>query len=498
MSSRPTSVPASRRARNGKVLVMFAVSLPMLLGVAGLVIDGGLLMLADRRAQQAADAAATMAAHVVMEGGSVATATSVAEDFVHANSGLGTATVTVEIPPVTGPRAGDGAYAEVVVEVETPTYLTHLFSGSTSSTVSTRAVAGAKPATSPVGAMVLDPSPESITIDAIPGIVVTAPPLSIGGLEVAGLGRVNIDGAVVVNNEWGGVDRWLDPCGLPDSLRRAVVTLPGAPLEALRTRDLFVVGGVDHPSKYKSIDPGKPCPLRAGVAPTADPLIDLPVPTTSSDPMNVDPTQRGSVLVVAGGLPLLSDVVLNPGVYESISILAGNVTFRPGVYVVRSRNPLTGISVNVVAGRVIAEGVMFYITDDAAYSGVTGGAGAGDGETEPPPAGVSKLVPSVIIDTGLLGSRFTGLDSPGSPFDGMLLFQRRQDRRPIVMASVELIANPELSGRVYAKWGSVLLAGRGEVGLSIAAGTVRFVNALELELNPTDPFDPPREVYLVE
>lgn len=488
--------PIRNAPRRGKVLVMFAITVPTLLGVAGLVVDGGMLMLADRRAQQAADTGATMAAHALMHGESISTATTTAEDFVRANSGLGSATVTVDVPPTTGPYAGNSDYVEVVVAIETPTYLTQYFSGRTSSVVETRAVAGFAPATSPVAVMVLDPSPESITIDAIPGIVGTAPPPSIGGLETVGVGRVNVEAAVVVNNVWGGIDQELEPVGIPDTIRRAVITQPFAPLEALRTRDLYVVGGVDDPDKYESVDPGASSPLRAGVAPTPDPLVDLPIPTTSTDPLNVVPNNCGGVTCVA--LPLISNVVLDPGVYEWITVVSGNVTFRPGIYVIRSRDPLTGISLSVAAGHVHAEGVMFYITDDASYSAMTGGAGASDGETEPAPAGVTKLVPSVVLDCGLLGSRFSGLDSPGSPFDGMLLYQRRHDRRPIVLSSIDLIANAEMSGRVYAKWGSVLLAGRGDVGLSLAAGTVRFANALEMTLDPTNPYPPPQEVYLVE
>ena len=48
--------------RSGKTLVMFAILLPVLLGMTGLVIDGGLLMAAHRQVQNAADAAALAAA----------------------------------------------------------------------------------------------------------------------------------------------------------------------------------------------------------------------------------------------------------------------------------------------------------------------------------------------------------------------------------------------------------------------------------------------------
>ena len=58
------------------------------------------------------------------------------------------------------------------------------------------------------------------------------------------------------------------------------------------------------------------------------------------------------------------------------------------MYIVRSTNPLTGIAVNIAGGRVIAEGVTFYVTNNPAYSTLTGGSDATDGETEPAAPGV--------------------------------------------------------------------------------------------------------------
>src|SRR3954469_5721410 len=49
-------------SRPGKTLVMFALCLPVLLGMVGLVIDCGLSIAAQRAAQNAADAAAMAAA----------------------------------------------------------------------------------------------------------------------------------------------------------------------------------------------------------------------------------------------------------------------------------------------------------------------------------------------------------------------------------------------------------------------------------------------------
>ena len=75
-------LPASRSARArrpGKILVLFALLLPALLALLGLVTDGCLLMAAHRHAQNAADAAAMAAAHDLVRGKSLDTATATAQ-----------------------------------------------------------------------------------------------------------------------------------------------------------------------------------------------------------------------------------------------------------------------------------------------------------------------------------------------------------------------------------------------------------------------------------
>jgi hypothetical protein len=63
------------------------------------------------------------------------------------------------------------------------------------------------------------------------------------------------------------------------------------------------------------------------------------------------------------------------------------------------------------------------------------------------------------------------LSSAGSRYNGMLLFQRRQDQRPIVFAQTSPQGGT-LSGTIYAKWGNVLVAGLGTYNARIVAGTL--------------------------
>src|SRR3954454_16353152 len=106
-SRRPPS--SSARRRPGKTLVMFALLLPVLLGMVGLVIDCGLLMAAHREAQNAADAAAMAAAMANLTGQGEPRA--VATALVTQHNGLSSATLdTFNNPPASGPHARIDGY----------------------------------------------------------------------------------------------------------------------------------------------------------------------------------------------------------------------------------------------------------------------------------------------------------------------------------------------------------------------------------------------------
>jgi hypothetical protein len=103
-----------------------------------------------------------------------------------------------------------------------------------------------------------------------------------------------------------------------------------------------------------------------------------------------------------------------------------------------------------------------------------------------------------VINAALPGSRLTPLSSVGSPFNGMLLYQRRQDYRPIVVVCQNLIGSTTISGTIYAKRGHFIFAGDGTHDLRIVAGSVRLAPVLGLTLAPSQPLPPARDVYLVE
>ena len=118
--------------------------------------------------------------------------------------------------------------------------------------------------------------------------------------------------------------------------------------------------------------------------------------------------------------------------YDWIEIISGNVTFSPGVYIICGTNPLSGVGLSIIGGTVTANGVLFYITNNTTFDAASVAPDSGDGNTAPPSGNLIQI-PSVVITGIAPGSSFSPLASGGSPFNGMLIYQRRQDSRPIVV-----------------------------------------------------------------
>jgi Flp pilus assembly protein TadG len=491
---RVTLAPVSRH-RSGKLVVLAAVLLPVLISIVGLVLDGGLLMVESRETQHVTDAAATAAAATIAwEAGD---AEQTALDYVQEHNGMSSAEVDVQIPPSAGLYAGRSGFVEVTVEQP---YSGHFLAKSGlfgDLSVTTRSVAGTEAATASAAVVVLDPDPPEVTLGALPLALPSVMPL-IGGLEVLGLGRFRVNGAVLVNNECGGVDENGDQVGESQllGLKHACSCTPLIGLTHVLATDIRVVGGVDDPDNYGSIQSGQSSPLKANRRPVPDPYADLPTPTLAADPTNVVATEYGGVSVLT--LPLQPPRVLQPGVYDWIQVTLGRVIFEPGVYIIRGVNPVTQMALNITIGNVEANGVMFYITNEPTFSPASGMPDANDGETPPAGPNVMTLLPSALIDVGLLNSQFSGLNDPSSPFDGILIYQRRQDRRPIVIVQQGLLGNANMSGNVYAKWSHVILTANGTLHSAIACGSLRVLSVLDLRLDPYDPLPPAYDIFLVE
>ncbi len=95
------------------------------------------------------------------------------------------------------------------------------------------------------------------------------------------------------------------------------------------------------------------------------------------------------------------------------------------------------------------------------------------------------------------GSYYTGLSDTTSPYDGMLIYQDRSDRRPIIVKQ-PAADNRGFTGHVYAKWAPVLLAGTGTIEATFTAGTMKIISNNELTITPPALLPPALDVFIVE
>ena len=412
----------SRSRRTGTILVITAVILIALVGLLGLVIDAGQLMTAHRSTQNAVDAAAAAAAMDLLAGKSESAAVATATAFVQQYNGFPISAVTVNIPPASGPCSGDSHYAEVIVTNSVAVHFIQALGGATSHMVTARAVAGWEGTRVQAGIIALDKN-------ARPGINLT------------GNGSLKVNGSVLVNSEGGGVAADGQPIANGNT-GNAVTTSGNGSLYAT---DVQSVGGVNNPASVKNFNTSNSqSPLHTGAVAQSDPYAYLPPPTTANGAV---PTNYGAVNLSGN-----QTVTLSPGIYTSIKTSANvNVQLNPGVYVI------TGGGLTMTGNSVLrGEGVMLYNTGSD-YSVSTGLPDASDGASAPPAAGSATFGAVSISGNALLD--LTPYSNTSSPFDGMVLYQRRLNTQPLRLSGNG--ASDILAGTVYAKWAPLDLSGNG-------------------------------------
>jgi Flp pilus assembly protein TadG len=157
--------PALTR-RRGVVAPLVALLLVALFGVVALAVDAGLLMADRREAGSAADAAALAAAidlftnyqqnqGVDANGTAATSAKDTAKDNGY-QDGINGTSVTINIPPASGPYQGLAGYAEVLITVKQQRFFSSVFGGG-AIPVSARAVARGTQVPKNNGIIVLDP-----------------------------------------------------------------------------------------------------------------------------------------------------------------------------------------------------------------------------------------------------------------------------------------------------------------------------------------------------
>ena len=171
-------------SRSGKALVMFALLMPVLLGMIGLTVDGGLMLVVYRQTQNAADAAALAAAVDLLKGKSSGVATTTAQTYVQTYNNMSTATVTVNTPPGTAPHAAHrtSAYVEAIVTYPYQTSFIQAVGVGSTQNISARAVAGYEAVAAGEGVITLGQNPQGGK-----------------GIQISSSATLSVNGAITVN-----------------------------------------------------------------------------------------------------------------------------------------------------------------------------------------------------------------------------------------------------------------------------------------------------------
>jgi Flp pilus assembly protein TadG len=282
------------QARRGAVAVLVAFGLVAIVGVAAVIIDGGLLRDNRRKVQASADAAALAAASDLY----TRYATNAGKDPTNdaATSALATAAsngytndttnsvVTVNIPPATGAFTGKPGYVEVVIEFKQQRGFSGIF-GQGTLPVRARSVARGAWTTFRNGIVVLDPDDPS-------------------AFNANGGAKVEVKGASININS---------------SAQNGTVATGGG---TIKGDDIYMAGSPGWSTSGGSTITGN---LHSNSTPLSDPLAYLPQP--NPDSMSI----RGSNNT---HMSAPKTYVLEPGVYKGGITISGqaNVTMLPGIY----------------------------------------------------------------------------------------------------------------------------------------------------------------------
>jgi hypothetical protein len=273
--------PATRRSgrgRRGAVAVLVALTVPVLIGFAGLAVDLGMMWNMKRQMQNAADAAAVAAGTQLRRGGNYRAAGKDLSSLNGFTDGSDSTAVTVNSPPASGAFAGDVRFAEVIVAKDQPSYFMR-YLGPSSVTIRARAVAGGASGNFCVYA--LDPTASA---------------------------AFQNDNAVSSS------------CGIMVNSNSPTAVSTAGPITA---PDVGIVGNTANAGRIS----GK---LSTGLAPAPDPLAGLPAPIVGScNQTNFSRTGNVSTNLTAGvycgGITLHGNasVTLGPGTYI---LLGGGLT----------------------------------------------------------------------------------------------------------------------------------------------------------------------------
>ncbi|WP_172373566.1 pilus assembly protein TadG-related protein [Mesorhizobium sp. NZP2234] len=261
-----------RRSTRANVATIFALSLPIVVGAAGFGVETSYWYYNSLRLQATADAAAYAGALEQISGSDKPTIVAAATQSA-ASNGLGSGTIVVNTPPVSGPNTAKKA-VEVIVGQKLDRMFTSIFTQ------------GQVPEQARAVALITNASKSCMT---------ALDPTASQAVLFSGSTSVKVTGCVVMSN----------------SNASDAIKLQGS--AALQVDCLISAGGVSLNNPVTTVCPA---PITQAL-PAADPFADLPTPAASNPCQNTNKS------------------TLKPGTYCGGLSLSGSVTLQPGVYVVQ-------------------------------------------------------------------------------------------------------------------------------------------------------------------
>jgi hypothetical protein len=457
--------------RQGSVTVLLAVMLPLLLGFGALAIDIGYIAYMRTRLQSGADAAALACREALPCDSN--TLADIANRYTRLNAAQNSDfDISIEL----------GYYNHVAntfdlsslgyeaVRVTITQQDAGLFFGAFLGSENTDIVVSATAA----GCGTEEQQGEQIGSIALD-------PRATPGTRFVGQGELSSDGTIIINSGGSGYDEngdWIDH-GLGGY---GVVTSGQG---SIYTDHLLVYGGVSSLADIYSYTPGEPFPLDADYEILPDPLRDLPIPGADvpDGTHGVDLTLRENIK--ATGKKTYN---LQPGIYGSITINGGYVTFQPGVYIITEQLKITG------ARSVSGIGVMFYLSGDNFVSDEGYGYyDALDGPLDlipgtdlipPPDPGEADVSYSNAVFT-VTNSDFLlepARDPTGeNPYSSILFFQRRRNMNDVKMTGGGG-EDIHMYGVYYGKWAEFRMAGGATFEGSFVVGTMNLAGQSTVEI----------------
>ena len=463
------------RNERGQVLILTAVAMVVLLGIAALVVDLGMSWMLRRQEQNAADPAAIAAARWLRD--PVTGAPSLnqsamdadacmyaqANDFFVGDPGcaaaLASGALDVNSPPISGPFSGSSGKVQVIISTEHPAFFGRIF-GKQSARVTTDAVAANDAVSSNSSSLVaLKPTCSGGAAGQVSGG---------GTVRIFPVGGVTNGGFVHVNANCG--SSFDDDC--TNGVGGSDLAISGI----LRTTFARVVGSCTYSGSSPNGLECEPSTVTAcldeGAVPLGDPLAAIPEPRLSDFPNGVcpggtpsTPASTTSCELKASACPEIASVntcILPPGVYYGGWDVKSNVRveLQDGMYI------LGGFGIKLAGSSEITS--VENVTGTAARVTIFSTDGPGCPSIPIQCQGDITFTANQEFKAKATNAVSCQAVTPSiCPWKGILLWQDGSASNPTAPIKLGGAASSILSGTIYAPKADVLInGGTGTTGCS--------------------------------